>query len=474
MESKGKKLFDNTIIFFIGNIGSKIIQFLLVPLYTYCLTTAQFGTTELVLNAIYIVSPIFSISITDGMLRFGLDKKIKKQDVLLDSIIIAAVGCVISILCIPIYYQFDSLKGWIPYFVLIMNFRTLQDVLSVNLKIKGQNRQYALNSMIYSFAFCAFNILLLSLFKLGIDGYFLSYILAYVISIIYLLYAGNVIRDIRSASFDVRLVKKLVIYSLPMIVNALSGWIITASDKFMINFYMDNSAVGLYSVATKIPTILTTLSSIFMQAWTLSAIDEYENEEGTSFYSNIYSAFLFFVGFASLVIIGFIQPFMKVYVSKSYYSSWIYVPFLVFGTGLMSIVNFFGGVYVAHKKNMRITITTLIGAVSNIVLNFTLIPKYGIQGAVIATFISWLIVSIYRYIDVVQLIHKSLSLTKSLLFFVLCLFVSLVAIKGNYIITLVLTGIFLLIWLFFNRKVMRLSIDQISIIIKDRISSQRR
>ena len=80
MDNKSKRLINNTIIFFIGSLGSKFIQFFLVPLYTYALTTEQYGVTEIVLTASNVLMPVFSVSIADGLLRFGLDKKLKKEE----------------------------------------------------------------------------------------------------------------------------------------------------------------------------------------------------------------------------------------------------------------------------------------------------------------------------------------------------------------------------------------------------------
>ena len=91
MDKKTKKLISNTFLFLIGGIGTKIIQFFLVPLYTYTLTTSEFGTTDLVLTTINFLIPFFSIQISDGLLRFGLDKKQNQNDV---------INCAFKILCI--------------------------------------------------------------------------------------------------------------------------------------------------------------------------------------------------------------------------------------------------------------------------------------------------------------------------------------------------------------------------------------
>ena len=94
-----------------------------------------------------------------------------------------------------------------------------------------------------------------------------------------------------------------------------------------------------------------------------------------------------------------IRPFMRIYVSPEYYEAWQYVPFLLCGTACSCIAAFSAGIYAAARKNISVTVSTLTGAVVNVALNMLLIPRMGIMGAAIATFISWGIIAVYRLVD---------------------------------------------------------------------------
>ena len=116
MNEKNKKLLNNTFLFLLGNIGSKFIQFILVPLYTYTLSTAEYGITEIVLTAINFLFPVFSMSIADGFLRFGLSKDYDKDKITSICIKITMVGSVISIICTPLLSINSTLSTYMIFF----------------------------------------------------------------------------------------------------------------------------------------------------------------------------------------------------------------------------------------------------------------------------------------------------------------------------------------------------------------------
>lgn len=237
MNSKSKKLLENTGLFLIGSIGSKFVQFFLVPLYTYTMTSSEYGTSDLLLTTVNFLMPFFSFQLSDALLRFGLDKKISQEDTINSIFRILMFGTILSIIMSPILYLSESLGNFISFFIIILNLRIYRDILSIILKIQDKNKIFSIDSMLYTFTLCFSSFILLSAFKLGITGYFISYIIANVISIIFILLYANINPKVLTKKIDKDLSKKIIIYSLPMIVNSVSYWITTASDRYMINFF---------------------------------------------------------------------------------------------------------------------------------------------------------------------------------------------------------------------------------------------
>ncbi len=399
MNSKNKKLVTNTLFFFIGNIGSKFIQFVLVPLYTYTLTTSEYGITEIVLTAINFLLPIFSLSIADGFLRFGLSKEYNKDEITTTCLKITMVGSLISILCTPLIKINATLCRYSMFFLIILNLRMYRDLLSIRLKILDKNKIYAIDSILYTFALCLSNVILLVALKKGINGYFISYVIANLFSIIFLIcnskYNIRKLKEKNNRETTIKIIK----YSLPMIINAIAWWITTAADKFMLQYMMNDSAVGIYSIATKLPTFVTTFTGVFNQAWVISSVIEFDNEREKAFYAGTFKKYvgLLFLGTSFMICI--IKPFIKVYVSNEYFEAWKYAPVLLMSATASGIAAFMVGIYAAFMKNISITITTVIGGVLNIIMNYFLINRIGIMGAAISTYVSWLIIALIRIID---------------------------------------------------------------------------
>jgi O-antigen/teichoic acid export membrane protein len=400
MNIKNKRLMNNTFIFMIGNIGSKFIQFFLVPLYTYTLSTAQYGVTELVLTASNLLMPVFSISIADGMLRFGLDKTLKKGSVLKCSLFIVFMGTIASVLMIPVFRLNRILHEWLVFFLIILNLRIYRDVFAINLKMNDKNKLFAIDSIIYTFVLCGASVIFLVWVKMGMVGYFLAYVVANIISIVFLILVGNPIREIQQSPLERKLLKRLILYSIPMIINGISWWITNASDRFMLEWFMTESDVGIYSVAAKIPSFITTFTSVFTQAWIISSVIEYDSEKEKRFYSETFHKYYVTLFMGAALLLTIIKPFMKIYVSLEFYSAWQYAAFLICSSIVSGICAFTVGIYAATKKNMHIMVTTVIGAVINIILNYLLIPQIGIMGAAIATYISWGIIAYIRLFDI--------------------------------------------------------------------------
>ena len=241
MNEKNKKLLNNTFLFLLGNIGSKFIQFILVPLYTYTLSTAEYGITEIVLTAINFLFPVFSMSIADGFLRFGLSKDYDKDKITSICIKITMVGSVISIICTPLLSINSTLSTYMIFFLTILNLRMYRDLLSIRLKVLDKNKMYAIDSILYTFSLCISNVIMLIVLKQGINGYFISYIVANIISIIFLMCNSEYKLKSLTEKSDKETTKKLIKYSLPMIINAIAWWITTAADKFMLQYMMNDS-----------------------------------------------------------------------------------------------------------------------------------------------------------------------------------------------------------------------------------------
>lgn len=473
MNRKGKKLINNTFLFLIGNIGSKFIQFFLVPLYTYTLTTSQYGVTDIFFTTINFIIPIISIQVSDGLLRFGLSKKNNMDEVITASFRIMFFGSIVSIILSPLILLIPELKNWIYYFIIILNLQIYRDLLSIVLKIKDLNKRYAINSIVYTISLCLFNIVFLVFLKTGISGYFWSYIIANIISIIYLLKSAKVDLNVFIRKSNSKLLKTIAFYSLPLVINSIAYWVTMASDRYMVNAFLGIASVGIYAVACKIPTIITTFSGIFNQAWMISSIDEYENEQGSSFYSNTFDNYIGLMMTFSGLLILVLKPFMSLYVSPDYYIAWKYTSVLVFSAVFAGVCAFINGIFYAYKKNISITVTTTLGALINIFLNLILIPTIGIFGAALATLISWFMIAILRIISIKKIISFNIDIKKMTISTII-ITIEIIIISALSSIIASLINLLLVFCLLYNERVIMIKIFTIMKEKKKKITKKMR
>lgn len=295
MNKKFKELVGNTLIFALGSLGSKLIVFLLVPLYTNIMTPSEYGTAELVFTIAQLLFPFVSVVIFESVLRYGLKKEVRKEDVLLCAFIVIAFGSVLTIIFTPVFRFYAAISEWKWYICAYVVAYMVTSVELVYLKVRDKNKLFAFFSILQTLVLALANILFLAVYKKGVGGYLLSNILSHVAIAILCALFGGILKDLFHAKFSPVLFRQMIFYSLPLIINNLSWWLINSTDKIMIEGRLEDSKLGLYTVATKIPALVNVAAQIFSQAWGISSIKEYDSSNETSFFSSAFKYYTFLV-----------------------------------------------------------------------------------------------------------------------------------------------------------------------------------
>lgn len=403
MADKYKKLATNTIIFAIGTFSSKVLSFLLMPFVTRMMGTGDYGAADLVQQTANVLIPIVFLQVNSACLRFALDKAADKSDVFTVGVRTTLKGFVVFLLfAYPI--SFININDFnlgdyviiIYVFVLVSGTRQLCQQF---VRGCGHVKTFAIDGILATVTMLAFNLLFLGVFKWGVYGYILAIIASDACSIIFFFVTLKLWKYVKVKGVKKQTKFDMLKYSIPLMPTIILWWIINVSDRYMVTYFMDSSANGLYTAASKIPNFVVMFSSIFIDAWQLSAVDEYDNDGRADFFTKVfrvYSGGIFAVASALILACQFIT---KILVAQSYYDSWQYVPILVMATTMSCLVNFLASVYMAEKKSMMAMITALSGAAANVILNLILIPRFGANGAAVATVISFIIVFAARGVN---------------------------------------------------------------------------
>ena len=387
-------------IFALGALGSKLISFLLLPLYTHVLSPEEYGVSDLIFTLGQLLLPFFSLAIFNGLLRYGLLKDVKAEDALCCATRVFVIGSIVAVFITPLFQFVPSISEWRWYLcVYVISSFALSNSL-VYLKVKDKNTLYAILSIAQTLSLVACNLVLLIGFDLGVRGYLLSYIISNALTVLFAMIFGGMIRDFRIAHYHSDLMKSMTLFSLPYILNDISWWAIHSSNKLMIEFMIGSAVLGIYTTASKIPSLINVVASIFTQAWGLSSIKEYDTSNDTSFYSKVFNYFIIIIFGACICVVSIIKIFMRIYVSEAFFESWQFVPLLLFGAVFSAISSFAGSLLGAMKKPQNLMWSTLVAGVANVILNIVLIPICGLWGAAIGTLVANVVVAVFRLIFV--------------------------------------------------------------------------
>ena len=440
----------------ISQFGTKLLSFFLVPLYTNVLTTEEYGTYDLFNTTISLLIPILTLNIVDASLRFAIDKHTDKNDVFSISIHYVLKGSALILLVSlgnHLLKVNEILDQYWYFFVLMFAVSALNGVVSYFARGIDRVADVSAAGILTSATMIGLNILFLLPLKMGISGYFLASIIGSFAGTGYLLIRIRAWQYFRLRPVQNALKKEMLSYSEPLIANSIAWWINNASDRYVVTWLCGLAANGIYSVGYKIPSILNIFQTIFNQAWTLSAVKDFDPEDKDGFFSRMYNLYNFGMVFICSVLILSARLIAKILYAKDFYAAWKYVPFLMIAIVFGSLSGYIGGIFSAVKQSKIFAQSTVIGAASNIIMNLCLVHLFGPIGAAVSTAVSfWLVWAIRvkhlkRYLRIrMYPIRDSIAYGLLVVQTLLLLFFQTETI-GLYAVEILITGFLVLLFL---------------------------
>lgn len=396
MEQK-KELVRNTVVIAIGKVSTQILSFLLLPLYTAKLSPTEYGIYDFLVTLSVFLLPIITLLMEESMFRFLIDaeKKEEKSKVITQTIlytILATIGFSIIawIVVTVIHYEYGII------FIIFVISNILIGLSNALARGLGKIKMYSLSNFILGALTIALNILLIVVFKWGVYGLLGANLLANSLTALFIFKKLHLSQFISKNSFDSKILREMVTYSIPLVPNSLSWIIISLSDRVIIKSVLGDAANGIYSIANRFPNILYTVYGIFNTAWKESAAKIVKEENKTAYYNSIYAdmkKFLFSAVICLIAVMPFIFPIL---INQEYNEAYNYIPLLILSIYYSNISSFYGGIFGAYKNTKIMGSTTVVAAILNIVINVIFIGKIGLHAAVISTFLSNVMINAYR------------------------------------------------------------------------------
>lgn len=403
--SRGKLLFKNIGILTVSNFSSKILVFLLVPLYTSILSSEEYGTYDIVYSTIQLLYPIFTLNIADAVMRFSMDQKYNNQVVCSAGyrvLLLGMIPCFTFMLLSARFHFISAISGYeiliLLYYVFYCTYQFLLQYAKGTERVSDMGIAGILSTVILVLSCFLF----LIIYKTGLKGFYLANTLAQAVPCIFLSVRLRTYRLWKIRSTEHGLLSSMFAYSIPLIVTLIGWWVNNTADKYTVVFMCGASAAGLISIAYKIPSVISVIHSIFVQAWQITAIKEYEKKDVKRFYGKSFSVVNHLLCIICSIIILFTKPVGRLLYQKEFFEAWQFVPFLVISCVFNSAAGFLGPILAAKKDSKSMALSALYGSAANIVLNIGLVYLAGVQGACIATLISSFIIFYFRKIACVN------------------------------------------------------------------------
>ncbi|MBR3928536.1 MAG: oligosaccharide flippase family protein [Clostridia bacterium] len=386
-----EKLVKNTLILALGTFFPKLAIFIALPVLTGCLTQAEYGTYELVLTLVALVLPAATLQIHSAAFRYLIDVRggEKEKKTIISNIygfIVPTTLIALTIMFFCLYMQPLAIRLSIcAYFFFDILVQANRQII----RGLGRNKDYAVSSFISALGQVVLTFMLVLGLKKGLLGAVIALFSAECIAAVHLMIAGRIYRYIDPREINRATMKELIGYSWPMVPNSLSQWVIHTSDRLIITFFMGVSANAVFSVAYKIPSILTFAQTTFNMAWQENASIVSKDDDAQAYYSMMFEKLFDIAAGCMAALIGFTPILFSLFIQGNYEASYIHIPFLYIGMFLFTLSTFWGGIFVAYKKTTVVGKTTVIAALIHLVIAVLLIKPLGLFAASIATVVSY-------------------------------------------------------------------------------------
>ncbi|MHB1151392.1 MAG: lipopolysaccharide biosynthesis protein [Eubacteriales bacterium] len=397
--NRKESLFKNTAILGTGTIVSKVLSFLIIPFFSRWLSVEAYGIFDLFTTYVTLIIPVITLACSEAVFRYLIvaSEEKEKNKIVTNSIIVVFYGVCISII-FAFLFNNTLFNGVAAQFTLMMVGETIYYYLQAYLRGERKLHIYAFSGillMIFTFGFVT---LFVFIMKMELKGILLGYGVSYVLVDIIIVIRIQIVKHIKLSSIDFNITKSMIAYSAPMIINTVSWWIMNVSDRSIVDAYLGATSLGIYAIANKVPSICTSLFSVFQVSWQQSAIESMDDVDRDVYYNDVLQKLVLRLVSICVCVISLNFILFDYIFDARYSSGYLFVSILVTAVIISCLSSFFGGIFISFKRSGLNGGTTVITAVMNVVIHILLIKFIGLYAAAISTLAAFVFLFIIRYI----------------------------------------------------------------------------
>ena len=399
--SRSTKFIKDFGIYAIGNLGSRLLTFLMYPLYSFYIGKYDYGFYDLCMQYCLFLTPLVTLQLRDGAFRFLLENKddnyrTRVVTYVYRTLFLSIVFTVCIAVIISLYYPIKYL--W--YTVGLLIIMAVCEVVAQVIRGLESNKAFIAVGLLSSFGIGFFSVLFIVFLEMGVLGIFVANILARIFAItIVESRIKTIIRFFRFKVDTKAISKEILNFSLPLIPVTMCGLLPPLLDRFFIKTYIGLEEAGIYAISTRMAGIINILSMIFYKTWQENAIIQYNNPDRNKFFSKVFNFYVFIL---TIILIGYIFCIKIGYsfgIGSEYRSGWIYLLPIGISCVIIAISNYFYIPYQCAKETKSAIPAVLILVATNVILNIVLVPRIGVIGVITTSIIGYSIVIIYLWFN---------------------------------------------------------------------------
>lgn len=398
INKESKLLAKHSLVYGLGNFFNRIVAFLLLPIYTRFLAPHDYGIKELVGLTTDVIGVLLATAIASAIYRFYFEyEDIKDRNEVISSAIITiaifglfALTGLSFLTKIMAKHILDSSSLY--YFFMVsfasMWFQSLNNIGYNYLRANQQSLRFVTLQLGKMVVVIGLNIYLVCFAKLGVLGILISTLIGSVLMCLILVMPICFQTHLR---FSYKKVKAMLKFGLPMVPSQLGAFVVHLSDRFFIKAYCSIADAGLYSLGYKFGALPGRfVSDPFNQTWQPRRFELYKEEGSEELFGKIFTYFLFLMFFAGLAISVLTKDVLMIIADQAFWSAYNVVPIIVLATTIFSFHYHLDMGILITKKTKYLAYINFSSGVFILLLNFLLIPKYGVYGAAFATLIAFI------------------------------------------------------------------------------------
>lgn len=393
-------------IYFAGNIINRLMGFVVMSIATYMILPEDYGYFNVASSLMNIIMTIVSVQAWMAILRFvfDYDSPGKKRQIIATGYFIELVTFLVYSIGFGIISSIFPIRDALPLYIMGTAYVLVQNT-TFTCRSLGQNRLYVFSGLFASVIYLLSCILFIFGFHMTSSALILSMAMSYLAQAFFIELFLKSIRNFRFRDVRLSLAKQMLRYCIPTALNQGSWWINTQACTLIITLCINEAAVGIYSAASKMTSLITMIVVVFNLAFQEFTFSISRSDKRESQYNLALDYFVRFISCGMLLLLPVTSVLFNWIIGPDYIAGKSLVPLLYFATFLDALASFIGSIVQAEKKVNMMFLSQLIGSVITIVVMLSSIWFIGLQSAALAMLLCFLSITIFRTIGLHPQIH---------------------------------------------------------------------